>query len=69
MTAATLSGEDSSLASQCLALCQALVSQGKAFTFSLKIDSNSTLSCCFARGSDKEEGEPLYKEEECPKEG
>ena len=44
MTAATLSGEDSSLASQCLALCQKLVSQGKAFTFSLKIDSNSTLS-------------------------
>ena len=75
MTAATLCGEDSSLASQCLALCQTLVSQGKAFTFSLKIDSNSTLSfsldtsfCCFARGSDKEEGEPLYKEEECPKE-
>ena len=44
MTAATLCGEDSSLASQCLALCQTLVSQGKAFTFSLKIDSNSTLS-------------------------
>ena len=44
MTAATLSGEDTSLASQCLALCQTLVSQGKAFTFSLKIDSNSTLS-------------------------
>ena len=44
MTAATLSGEDSSLASQCLALCQTLVSQGKAFTFSLKMDSNSTLS-------------------------
>ena len=44
MTAATLHGEDSSLASQCLALCQTLVSQGKAFTFSLKIDSNSTLS-------------------------
>ena len=44
MTAATLSGENSSLASQCLALCQKLVSQGKAFTFSLKIDSNSTLS-------------------------
>ena len=44
MTAATLSGEDSSLASQCLALCKKLVSQGKAFTFSLKINSNSTLS-------------------------
>ena len=44
MTAATLCGEDSSLASQCLALCQTLVSPGKAFTFSLKIDSNSTLS-------------------------
>ena len=44
MTAATLCGEDSSLASQCLALCQTLVSQGKAFTFPLKIDSNSTLS-------------------------
>ena len=39
MTAATLHGEDSSLASQCLALCQTLASQGKAFTFSLKIDS------------------------------
>ena len=44
MTAATLCGEDSSLASQCLAFCHTLVSQGKAFTFSLKIDSNSTLS-------------------------
>ena len=43
MTAATLCGEDSSLASQCLALCQTLVSQGKAFTFSLKFDSNSKL--------------------------
>ena len=44
MTAATLSGEDSSLASQCLALRQTLVSLGMAFTFSLKIDSNSDLS-------------------------
>ena len=39
MTAASLHGEDSSLASQCLAFCQALASQGKAFSFSLKIDS------------------------------
>ena len=39
MTAASLHGEDSSLASQCLVFCQALASQGKAFSFSLKIDS------------------------------
>ena len=44
MTAATLHGGDSSLASQCLALCQTLVSQGKAFTFSLKIDSTFSFS-------------------------
>ena len=44
MTAATLHGEDSSLASQCLALCQTLASQGKAFTFSLKIDSTFSFS-------------------------
>ena len=39
MTTVTLLGEDSSLASQCLAFCQALASQGKALSFSLKIDS------------------------------
>ena len=35
---------DSSLASQCLALCQTLTSQGKAFNFSLNI--GSTFSFC-----------------------
>ena len=44
MTAVTLCGEDFSLASQCLALCQTLVSEGKAFTFSLKIDSKSKVT-------------------------
>ena len=33
--------EESSLTSQCLAFCQTLASQGKAFTFSLKINSTS----------------------------
>ena len=40
MTADTMCGEGSSLASQCLAFCQALASQGQAFNFSLKIGSN-----------------------------
>ena len=35
---------DSSLASQCLALCQALTSQGKAFNFSLNIGSTFSFS-------------------------
>ena len=35
---------DSSLASQCLALCQALTNQGKAFNFSLNIGSNFSFS-------------------------
>ena len=42
--AATPNGQDSSLASQCLAFCQALVSQGKAFSFSIKIDSTFSFS-------------------------
>ena len=42
--AATPNGEDSSLASQCLAFCQALASQGKAFSFSIKIDSTFSFS-------------------------
>ena len=37
-------GEGSSLASQCLAFCQALASQGKAFNFSLNIDSKFSFS-------------------------
>ena len=38
-------GEDSaSLASQCLALCQTLASQGHSFTFSLSIGSNFNFS-------------------------
>ena len=45
MTAVTApNGEDSSLASQCLAFCQALASQGKAFSFSIKIDSTFSFS-------------------------
>ena len=44
MAAATVCGEQSSLTSQCLAFCQALASQGKAFSFSLKIDSTFSFS-------------------------
>ena len=40
----TISEEDSSLATQCLALCQALASQGKAFKFFIKIGSNFSFS-------------------------
>ena len=43
MVAATVC-EQSSLTSQCLAFCQALASQGKAFSFSLKIDSTFSFS-------------------------
>ena len=43
-TADTMCGDDSSLASQCLAFCQALASQGKAFSFSLKINSSFSFS-------------------------
>ena len=37
-------GEGSSLASQCLAFCQALASQGKAFNISLNINSKFSFS-------------------------
>jgi type IV secretory pathway VirB10-like protein len=40
----TMSEEDSSLTTQCLALCQALASQGKAFKFFIKIGSNFSFS-------------------------
>ena len=44
MAAATLCEEETSLASQCLAFCQALASQGKAFKFSLAINSAFSFS-------------------------
>ena len=44
MTAATLCGEETALVSQCLAFCQALAGQGKAFNFSLKIGSTFSFS-------------------------
>ena len=44
MTAATLCGEETPLVSQCLAFCQALAGQGKAFNFSLKIGSTFSFS-------------------------
>ena len=44
MAAATMCEEESSLTSQCLAFCQALASQGKAFTFSLEINSTFSFS-------------------------
>ena len=61
---------DSSLASQCLALCQALTSQGKAFNFSLNIAMH-WLNLLLLPGYpeqggpwwDQEEGQPLYPEE------
>ena len=42
-------GEGSSLASQCLAFCQALASQGQAFNFSFKIGFNFSF-CLDTRG-------------------
>ena len=63
-------GEGSFLASQCLAFCKALASQGQAFNFSLKIGSN--FSFCLDSGQQgcqscetrcyKEQDEPLCKE-------
>ena len=40
----TMSGEHSSLATQCLAFCQALVCRGKAFNISLTIGSDFCFS-------------------------
>ena len=44
MTAEWSNGADSSLASQCLAFCQALASHGKDFSFSLTINSTFSFS-------------------------
>ena len=44
MAADLSSAVDSTLASQCMAFCQALASQGKSFSFTLKIDSNFSFS-------------------------
>ena len=44
MAADLLSAVDPSLASQCLAFCQALASQGKDFSFSLTINSTFSFS-------------------------
>ena len=44
MAADLSSAVDSTLASQCMAFCQALASQGKSFSFTLKIDSNFCFS-------------------------
>ena len=49
MAAATLCEEETSLASQCLAFCQALASQGKAFKFSLAINSAFSFSLSMLR--------------------
>ena len=40
MADAAVNTEDASLASQCLAICQVLATQGKDFSFSLKVGSN-----------------------------
>ena len=44
MSAPNASEDDLSLASQCLALCQTLAGQGKAFSFSLTVSSTFTFS-------------------------
>ena len=44
MAADLASAVDSSLASQCLAFCQALASQGKDFSFSLTVNSTFSFS-------------------------
>ena len=44
MAADLSSAVDSTLASQCMAFCQALASQGKDFSFTLKIDSTFSFS-------------------------
>ena len=44
MAADLSSAVDSNLASQCMAFCQALASQGKSFSFTLKIDSTFCFS-------------------------
>ena len=42
--AAVMGGDKPSLATKCLDLCQALISQGRAFTFNLSVDSSFTFS-------------------------
>ena len=44
MKMAAVAGKDSSLASKCLDLCQALASQGQEFTFSVTIGSSFSFS-------------------------
>ena len=44
MSAPNASEDDLSLASQCLALCQTLAGQGKAFSFSVTVGSTFTFS-------------------------
>jgi hypothetical protein len=56
----TMSEEDSSLTTQCLAICQALASQGKAFNFFIKIGSN------FSFPLDNRDKSPFTKVEKAP---
>ena len=59
---------DSSLATQCLALCQSLTSQGMVFNFSLAIGSTLLLLCGHQEQGGpakqgQEEGQPVNPEE------
>ena len=72
MTADMLTGDDS-LASQCLAFCQTLASQGMDFHFSLTTTPPSLSPWTPEEDqrefySDKEEVKPFYAEEECQEE-
>ena len=68
-----MTGVDSSLASQCLAFCQALASQGKDFSFSLTINSTFSFSLD-TRDSNvksplaKKRSSLFYPEDKCKKE-
>ena len=44
MAALTMSGENSDLASQCMAFCQALASKGQTFSFTLNVGSSFSFS-------------------------
>jgi hypothetical protein len=44
MTIATMSGENSTLVTKCLDICQVLTNQGRSFNFTLKIDSSFSFS-------------------------
>ena len=63
---AVVNVEDASWASQCLAICQVLASQGQEFSFTPNVGSNFTFNLdTKVKPQWKEEGKSFNQEEEC----